>query len=252
MKKAIVTILAAAMLISFAGCGSSSSSQEMQEGASSLNTSDTSQSEGGKDTGQVEKVEKATPEDTEPASLTNEITPSGTAIAEADSFSEAPQSTPKEPVNSHEPAIPSSGSSEHRQSQAASPAGKPETQAPASQPSAPQPQPSEPTPAPSPTTPEPTAPPVSDPEPTPTPEPEFNISQWVQFGKDYGTQIGLTLDSSATACWDNPLTANARSLYLQEDIIDTLNSYKNDGFIHFWVWSEAQGGGSYLLYIGYA
>lgn len=245
MKKAIITILAAAMLISFAGCGNSLSSQENeQEGAPFLYASGTVQNENGKDT---DRIQEDMPDDTESASSAAEAAPSSTTSG-ADSFTEAPQ-----PSHSQQPASPSSGSSKQKQTQAASPAGKPETQAPASQPSASQPPASMPDePAPIPATPEPSTPPVPDPEPTPPPKPEFNISQWVQFGKDYGAQIGLMLDSSATACWDNPLTANARSLYLQEDIIDTLNSYKNDGFTHFWVWSEAQGGGSYLLYIGYA
>lgn len=226
MKKASLMILAAVMLIFFAGCGNSQSSPEqVQDKETSSARSRTARQESLEETGQPETE---TPNDTIAASTETEA-PSSSSTA-----SRLPQ---KESTNTPQPASPSSNPPEQKQNQSAPSAEKPESQAPASQPSAPQPQPSDTPPAPT---------------PEPEPEPEFNISGHVQFAKDYGATIGLVLDSSATACWDNPLTANSRSKYLQEDIIDTLNSYKNDGFTHFWVWSESQGGGSYLLYIGYA
>lgn len=102
----------------------------------------------------------------------------------------------------------------------------------------------------------PSEPPASESEAPPTPtEPEaaaFNVSPYVQSAKEYGAGIGLALDSTATACWDDPLTANARSLYLERDLWDRLDWYKASGFTAFWVWTEQIGDGEYLIYIGYA
>ena len=119
--------------------------------------------------------------------------------------------------------------------------------------------------------PEPTPPPVEEtpapvPEPEPTPEPEpapapapepapapaFDVSAYVQNAMNYGVGIGLTLDSTATGCWDNPITANERCLYIERDLHDALDWYKASGFTAFWVWAEADGNGGYLVYIGYA
>lgn len=82
--------------------------------------------------------------------------------------------------------------------------------------------------------------------------PIFDVSAYVQAAKDYGAQIGLALDSTATACWDDPLTANAGCLYLTRDLQDRLDWYKQSGFTAFWVWSEQIAGEEYLIYIGYA
>ena len=107
------------------------------------------------------------------------------------------------------------------------------------------------------TTPEPPAPTtppvVEQPTPPPTPEPAFDVEYWVQFAKNYGVSIGLTLDSSVTGSWDNPITANSKSIYLERDLTGMLSWYKNDyGFESFWVWSQDLGNGNYNIYIGYA
>ena len=102
----------------------------------------------------------------------------------------------------------------------------------------------------------PSKPPASESEAPPTPtEPEapaFDVSAYVQSAKEYGAGIGLALDNTATACWDDPLTANARSRYLERDLRDRLDWYKVSGFTAFWVWAEQTGDGEYLVYIGYA
>lgn len=92
------------------------------------------------------------------------------------------------------------------------------------------------------------------PEPTPTEPPVsvFDVSGYVEMAKSYGQSIGLKLDSSATACWDNPIYANADSLYIQRDLQDTLDWYKDSGFTSFWVWTENLGNNDYHIYIGYA
>lgn len=105
----------------------------------------------------------------------------------------------------------------------------------------------EPTPAPTPeATPKPT------PEPTEPPAPAFDVSSYVEYAKSYGQSVGLSLDSTATGCWDNPINANAGCKYLERDIQDLLDWYAADGHTAFWVWAENLGGGEYLIYIGYA
>jgi hypothetical protein len=83
-------------------------------------------------------------------------------------------------------------------------------------------------------------------------EPEFNIDYWISFAKNYAVSIGLELSPTATECWDNPIIAGAHSKYLERDIKDCLNCYKNiEGFTGVWVWAEPDGNGAYKLYIGY-
>ena len=98
--------------------------------------------------------------------------------------------------------------------------------------------------------------PVPDPAPAPAPDPApapaFDVSAYVQNAMNYGVSIGLTLNSNATACWDNPTTANERTIYVERDLRDLLDWYKESGFTSFWVWAEADGNGGYLVYIGYA
>lgn len=96
---------------------------------------------------------------------------------------------------------------------------------------------------------------ATTPEPTPAPaEPPqtFDVSQYVSYAKQYGQEIGLTLDSTATACWDNPLIASSSSTTLERDIRDMLDWYKADGNEHFWVWTQSRSDGKFDLYIGYA
>ena len=102
--------------------------------------------------------------------------------------------------------------------------------------------------------------PTVAPEPQPTPEPQpveppapsFDVSTYVAYAKSYGQSIGLALDSFAVSCWDDPITANASCTYLERDIRDRLDWYLASGYTGFTAWSEDVGGGSYLIYIGYA
>lgn len=94
---------------------------------------------------------------------------------------------------------------------------------------------------------------TEEPEPIQVPEPDFDITHWVEFSKTYAQSISLTLDSTATECWDNPITANPSRTNLQEDIISRLNRYKNvEGFTAVWIWAEKVSDTEYELYIGYA
>ena len=87
-------------------------------------------------------------------------------------------------------------------------------------------------------------------EPT---EPAFDIQTWVDYAKAYAESVGLQLESSAVDCWDNPIDADADCIYLERDIGSRLNRYAADETItEVWVWYEAVGTNSYLIYIGYA
>lgn len=101
--------------------------------------------------------------------------------------------------------------------------------------------------------------PPSEPEPSestkePEPsEPEFNIQDWIDFAQDYAVYIGLTLNSEAVWCSDNPITASANSKYLQRDLCGTLDKYKrNSDITDVWIWAEQLTESSWEIYIGYA
>lgn len=95
-----------------------------------------------------------------------------------------------------------------------------------------------------------TQPQETEPEPT---EPAFDIQTWIDYAKAYAESVGLRLESSAVDCWDNPIDADADCIYLERDICSRLNRYAADETItDVWVWYEAVGANSYLIYIGYA
>ena len=100
---------------------------------------------------------------------------------------------------------------------------------------------------------EPSVPAISEPEPTPKPEPTFDIEHWISYAKSMAVSLGLTLDSSATDCWDNPISAEQGCIYLERDINSRLKRYAEDESItDICIWYECIGTGSYLIYIGYA
>ena len=86
-----------------------------------------------------------------------------------------------------------------------------------------------------------------------TPQPEFDIHYWITYAKGYAVSVGLTLDSEAVSCWDNPIGANSQCIYLERDIISRLNHYaKDEDITDVWIWTEPAGNDSYDIYIGYA
>ena len=100
---------------------------------------------------------------------------------------------------------------------------------------------------------EPSVPAISEPEPTPKPEPTFDIEHWISYAKSTAVSLGLTLDSSATDCWDNPISAEQGCIYLERDINSRLKRYAEDKSItDVWIWYECVGTDKYLIYIGYA
>ena len=94
--------------------------------------------------------------------------------------------------------------------------------------------------------------PLEPPKEEPT-EPVFDIDYWISFAKSYAESIGLTLDSGAVYCWDNPIAAGVKCKYTERDIRGYLDRYAKDGDItDVWIWYEQTGSGSYEIYIGYA
>ena len=87
-------------------------------------------------------------------------------------------------------------------------------------------------------------------EPT---EPAFDIDYWINFAQSYAASVGLTLDSEAVYCWDNPIAAGTDCKYTERDIEGYLNRYaKYPDITDVWTWYEQTGAGSFEVYIGYA
>lgn len=94
---------------------------------------------------------------------------------------------------------------------------------------------------------------ITEPEPAPETEPAFDIEHWISYAKSTAVSLGLTLENSATECWDNPITADQGCIYLERDINSRLKRYAEDESItDICIWYECIGTGSYLIYIGYA
>ena len=82
---------------------------------------------------------------------------------------------------------------------------------------------------------------------------EFDISYWISYAQNYAQSIGLTLDETATECWDNPISANANNKNISTHIESRLNRYKNvEDLTSVWIWAETVSDTQYEFYIGYA
>ena len=92
----------------------------------------------------------------------------------------------------------------------------------------------------------------AEPKPTEPPKQTFDVSPYVSYAKEYAVSIGLSLDSTATECWDNPISANPNRSGIKSDIESRLNRYKNsEGFTAVWIWAEKLSDTEYNIYIGY-
>ena len=90
-------------------------------------------------------------------------------------------------------------------------------------------------------------------EPEPEPEPTFDINYWISYAQGVAVSKGLTLESSAVDCWDNPITANPDCIYLERDINSRMSRYaKDEDITDVWIWYECIGTNSYLIYVVYA
>ena len=92
----------------------------------------------------------------------------------------------------------------------------------------------------------------AEPKPTEPPKQTFDVSSYVSYAKEYAVSIGLSLDITATECWDNPISANPNRSGIKSDIESRLNRYKNsEGFTAVWIWTEKLSDTEYNIYIGY-
>ena len=71
----------------------------------------------------------------------------------------------------------------------------------------------------------------AEPKPTEPHKQTFDVSPYVSYAKEYAVSIGLSLDITATECWDNPISANPNRSGIKSDIESRLNRYKKvEGF----------------------
>ena len=247
MKKtrAYGLLLAGAILISLTGCGNTTHTTEKESSppVQVIQTADV--------TSDTEPCDDITAEGSTPESSVDD---SESIPAEKDESAPAQASEPIDTVASTEPvpAKPNTVSPPPAQGEQSGEIPEP-SQTETTKPEEPKPiQPvQQQTPAPAETAPAEPKPPVEQSSEEPK-EPEFNIDYWISFAKNYAVSIGLELSPTATECWDNPIIAGAHSKYLERDIKDCLNCYKNiEGFTGVWVWAEPDGNGAYKLYIGY-
>ncbi len=238
MKSKIAVILLAVFLCLTTGCNNAS---HIAETPDPISSSDSNIVPSESETAQAEKkTEVDRPQSTE-SQTDNRAAENPASVSESDTQpTEAPDqadySTAVLPQSS-EPGK-KTDESERRPETAASTA-PPETEPPAP-PATEAPKPAE--------QPQPTEPPTQEPT-----APAFDISYWISFAKSYAESVGLTLNSEAVYCWDNPIDADAGCIYLERDIQSRLNRYAADADItDVWVWYESVSAGSYLIYIGYA
>lgn len=234
MKSKIAVLFLIVLLCLTSGCSNTSHIAEQPDPVSSSGSNEASdQSETAQAT---EKTEVEQPRSTEmkdddhSAEATVGVSESSIRTKPA---SEQPNSGTTPPQVSEPSKTPDE--SEHKP-EASAPSEKEQPTPPATEAPKPteQPQPSEP------------------PKQNPT-EPAFDISYWISFAKSYAESVGLTLNSEAVYCWDNPIAAGSQCKYTERDIKGYLNRYANDPDItDVWIWYEQTGTDSFEVYIGYA
>lgn len=243
MKKRTIWMIVAACAILLCGC--SQSEEPVARTSDFGSILENSQGESGAASGHsFSESEEGQPESSKP--VESAVPSSGKGVPKQPISASSNERAASQPVNTA-PTVPTS-------SQQPASAGSGESERQAETAPAPVQQPAEPQPPMTPGEPEQpaTEPTVPTEPPTPTEPPAIDVSSYVGFAQSYGQSIGLSLDSTATACWDDPLTANNGCVYLERDLRDRLDWYAASGFTAFCVWAEDAGGGNYLIYIGYA
>lgn len=246
MKKILTAIIAAALLVSSAGC------QAKQPQALILNVaSPTDTSDGHIDTSaiiaQIAAGLKFRPNTAEK----EKENPKAYPAAEQEKAQkpkvrqENPATKPKTAVSTPTPEPPATEPDAYLKVTVKATPTPPPAATPAPTPA--------PTPEPPVPTPEPPAPTPAPVELTPEPVPSFDIDYWIGYAQSCAQGLGLRLESSAVDCWDNPIGAGPHSTCLERDISSRLNRYANDPDItDVWIWYESTGGNNYNIYIGYA
>lgn len=234
MKSKIAVLFLIVLLCLTSGCSNTSHIAEQPAPVSSSGSSEApDQSETAQAT---EKTEVEQPRSTEPKDDDNSAeVAAGVSVSSIQTkpVSEQPNSGTTPPQVS-EPSKTSDES--ERQPEAPAPSEKEQPTSPATE---------EPKPA---DQPQPAEPPKQEPT-----EPAFDISYWIGFAKNYAESVGLTLNSEAVYCWDNPIAAGSQCKYTERDIKGYLNRYAKDSDItDVWIWYEQTGTNSFEVYIGYA
>ena len=238
MKPKIAVLLLAVLLCLTTGCNNAS---HIAETPDPISSSDSNIVPSEAETAQEEKkTEVDRPQSTE-SQTDKRVTEFPASISESDTqTTEVPDQADHSTAVLPQPSEPEKRTDEpERRPETAAPTAPPETEPPAP-PATEAPKPAE--------QPQPTEPPTQEPT-----APAFDISYWISFAKSYAESVGLTLNSEAAYCWDNPIDADAGCIYLERDIQSRLNRYAADADItDVWVWYESVSAGSYLIYIGYA
>lgn len=230
MKTRVLSIFLILLLCLTAGCGKASQNTEKPDGFSFLESQ--TEEAAGKDTSQAEQTAPAQPPEAQSAQTADEET-EGSTESERRPVPEHPVSGTTPPQVSEPSKTPDE--SEHHP-EVSAPSEKEQPIPPATE----EPKPSEP--------PQPTQPSTEPPT-----EPSFDIGYWVNFAKSYAESVGLTLNSEAVYCWDNPIAAGSQCKYTERDIKGYLSRYAKDPDItDVWIWYEQTGIGSFEVYIGYA
>lgn len=238
MKAKIAVLFLIGLLCLTTGCSNTSPITKESAPVSSSGskeTSDQAKPAQAEQKTEVENPQGIEQKETEPtaeatASVSERNTQTETVPADRES-----DTTP--PTQSSEPSrIPDS---QERQPETTAPTAPPETE-PSAPPATEEPKPSE--------QPQPTESPTQEPT-----EPAFDIGYWISLAKGYAESVGLTLNSEAVYCWDNPIDADSGCIYLERDIQSRLNRYAADEDItDVWIWYESVFANSYRIYIGYA
>lgn len=229
MKSKIAVLFLIAILCLTSGCSNTSHIAEQPAPVSSSGSNEApSQAETAQAT---EKTEVEQPRSTEPKDDDHSAEATASVSESATQPTEVPEQADHSTAVLPQPSEPEKKTDESEQ--------RPETAATTEK--------EQPTP---PATEESTPPEPPKEEPT---EPVFDIDYWISFAKSYAESIGLTLDSGAVYCWDNPIAAGVKCKYTERDIRGYLDRYAKDGDItDVWIWYEQTGSGSYEIYIGYA
>ena len=235
MKSKIAVILLAVFLCLTTGCNNAS---HIAETPDPISSSDSNIVPSESETAQAEKkTEVDRPRSTE-SQTDSRAAENLASVSESDTqTTEVPDQADHSTAVLPQPSEPEKKTDEsERRPETAAPTEKEQPTPPATE----EPKPSEP--------PQPTQPSTEPPT-----EPSFDIGYWVNFAKSYAESVGLTLDSGAAYCWDNPIAAGSKCRYTERDIRGYLDRYAKDGDItDVWIWYEQAGSGSYEIYIGYA
>lgn len=235
MKTQVLSIFLILLFCLTTGCGKAEQQNKTPDGIS-FSGSKTEEAPDA-NTSQAEEIFSAHTPESQSAEAQNSTT---TEKPESDDQTESVPDQPKDGATPPQISDPQQkkDESERRSETTASPAPS-ETEQPIP-PATEEPKPSEP--------PQPTQPSTEPPT-----EPSFDIGYWVNFAKSYAESVGLTLDSGAAYCWDNPIAAGSKCRYTERDIKGYLDRYAKDSDItEVWVWYEQTSGNSYEVYIGYA